>query len=479
MAPISGCCAKPSGPGYKTPADAMKGPKEKILYVACIQPYPEEKKSPDYIATVDVDPSSPSYMQIIHRAYMSTVGDEIHHFGWNSCSSCCNDATKKRNKIIVPALGSDRIHIFSVDDPKAPKLIKVIQPEEVHALNASALHTTHCLPSGDIMISAMGDATGEGLCNYILIDNETNSLKGVWTDQENIKPAKFGYDFWYQPYWDTMISSEWGIPNKFKPCFVEEHALDPEIYGRSLNVFSWSKRKLTQIIDLGPEGITPLELRFLHEPTAAEGFVGCGYPGHIFRFFRKDDGSWDAEKVIHIAKKKVIGHAEPEIGGMTLDIVISMDDRFLYTNNWMHGDICQYDITDTRHPKLVGQIFLGGKLLKDGPLKLIDEEQPEPVYVKGRKLDGAPQMMQLSLDGKRLYVSTAVFTPWDKQFYLEHVNNGSTMVRVDVNTETGGLTLDPDFLVDFGKEPNGPILAHEIRYPGGDCTSDIFMKQPA
>ena len=25
-----------------------------------------------------------------------------------------------------------------------------------------------------------------------------------------------------------------------------------------------------------------------------------------------------------------------------------------------------------------------------------------------------------------------------------------------------------------GKEPNGPVLAHEIRYPGGDCTSDIW-----
>ncbi len=26
-------------------------------------------------------------------------------------------------------------------------------------------------------------------------------------------------------------------------------------------------------------------------------------------------------------------------------------------------------------------------------------------------------MMQLSLDGKRLYVTTSLFSPWDKQFY--------------------------------------------------------------
>ena len=29
--------------------------------------------------------------------------------------------------------------------------------------------------------------------------------------------------------------------------------------------------------------------------------------------------------------------------------------------------------------------------------------------------------------------------------------------------------------MDFGKEPDGPVLAHEVRYPGGDCTSDIFL----
>jgi selenium-binding protein 1 len=37
------------------------------------------------------------------------------------------------------------------------------------------------------------------------------------------------------------------------------------------------------------------------------------------------------------------------------------------------------------------------------------------------------------------------------------------LVVLDVDTEKGGLTLNPDFLVDFGKEPEGPVLAHEIR----------------
>ena len=49
------------------------------------------------------------------------------------------------------------------------------------------------------------------------------------------------------------------------------------------------------------------------------------------------------------------------------------------------------------------------------------------------------------------------------------------LLKVNVDTEKGGLTLDEDFCVDFGEEPDGPALAHEVRYPGGDCSSDIWI----
>jgi hypothetical protein len=54
---------------------------------------------------------------------------------------------------------------------------------------------------------------------------------------------------------------------------------------------------------------------------------------------------------------------------------------------------------------------------------------------------------------------------------------------LDVDTEKGGLTLNPDFLVDFGKEPDGPVLAHEIRYspaqdiPDPQCLADTSGRQ--
>jgi hypothetical protein len=40
---------------------------------------------------------------------------------------------------------------------------------------------------------------------------------------------------------------------------------------------------------------------------------------------------------------------------------------------------------------------------------------------------------------------------------------GSVLLQIDVDTEQGGLKINPDLLVDFGAEPGGPVLAHEIR----------------
>jgi selenium-binding protein 1 len=82
-------------------------------------------------------------------------------------------------------------------------------------------------------------------------------------------------------------------------------------------------------------------------------------------------------------------------------------------------------------------------------------------------------MLQLSLDGKRLYVTNSLYSSWDNQFYPKMAEEGSYLLQIDCDTEQGDMKINEDFYVDFGKEPAGPARAHEIRYPGGDVTSDI------
>lgn len=56
------CC---HGPGYPTALAAMKGPREKIMYVQCVRRNTLGADKPDYLATVDVDPDSPTYSQVL------------------------------------------------------------------------------------------------------------------------------------------------------------------------------------------------------------------------------------------------------------------------------------------------------------------------------------------------------------------------------------------------------------------------------
>ena len=52
------CC----GPGYASPAEAMKAPREKLLYTVALYIGTGIQK-PDYLATIDADPESPTYSQ--------------------------------------------------------------------------------------------------------------------------------------------------------------------------------------------------------------------------------------------------------------------------------------------------------------------------------------------------------------------------------------------------------------------------------
>ena len=124
---------------------------------------------------------------------MPYIGDEIHHTGWNACSSCYDDPTRSRSRLIVPGLGSDRIYIVDVlTNPRKPRLDKVIEPWEIHAQGVSTPHTTHCLADGNVMISTLGDGPKKnGKGSFVLLDGETFKPIGTWPATKEDE-TKFG-----------------------------------------------------------------------------------------------------------------------------------------------------------------------------------------------------------------------------------------------------------------------------------------------
>ena len=426
---------------YASPTEAMRAPAEEFLYVACLHEGTGLDK-PDYLAVVDAEDGS-----IVHELPMPNAGDELHHFGWNRCSSACHGPD--RSHLIVPGFRSSRIHVIDVaSDPRKPRIETVIEPDELIAKTGlTRPHTVHCMPGENIVISMLGDADGNGACGFAVIDAKTFEVKGRW---ENGGPhPPFNYDFWYQPRHNVLASSEFGAPSAYESGFDPED-VGKGHYGSRVHFWNLSERTLQQTVELGETGLVPLEMRWLHDPDADQGFVGAALSSTMWRFHR-ENGSYAADSVIAVEGVEQEGWPFP-VPGLITDLVVSMDDRFLYFSNWLHGDLRQYDISDPANPRLTGKLQLGGVLGRPSDAD--------------RDLNGGPQMLQLSLDGRRLYVTNSLYSTWDNQFYPEL---RSWLLRVNCGPD-GGMELDADFFVDFH-----PARAHEVRLPGGDCTTEIFQ----
>ena len=431
---------------HASPTEAIQAPAEEFLYVACLHEG-TGVDAPDFLAVVDAEEG-----RIIHETPMPNVGDELHHYGWNRCSSACHGPD--RSHLIVPGFRSSRIHIVNVsDDPRKPAIEKVIEPEEIIGeTGLSRPHTVHCMPGDNVVLSMLGDADGNATCGFAVLDAKTFEIKGRWENGGERPPMN--YDFWYQPRKNVLVSSEFGAPNAYEKGFDLED-VGAGHYGQRMHFWNLAERTLEQSIDLGEQGLVPLEIRWLHDPDAEEGFIGAALSSAMWRFHRSN-GSWSAEPVITTEGVELEGWPFP-VPPLITDLVLSMDDKALYFSNWLHGDLRRYDVSDPTNPKLTGQLWLGGVL-----------GNPNNA---GRELNGGPQMLQLSLDGKRLYVTNSLYSTWDNQFYPEL---RSWLLKVDIG-EDGSMEVDRDFFVDFHDRPGGPARAHEVRLQGGDCTTEIFQ----
>ena len=132
------CC----GPGYASPSEAIKAPQESLIYTIAIYTGTGIQK-PDYLATIDVNSESSNYSKVIHRLEMPGIGDELHHMGWNACSSCYDDESMSRKYLLVPGVRSNNIYVIdTATDPFAPSLFKIVDGSEIKSkTNLSGPHT--------------------------------------------------------------------------------------------------------------------------------------------------------------------------------------------------------------------------------------------------------------------------------------------------------------------------------------------------
>ena len=309
-------------------------------------------------------------------------------------------------------------------------------------------------------MSALGAPDGNAPGGIFVIDHDTFAVKGRWELDRG--PQQLAYDFWWHLGYDTAITSEWGTPN------MVEAGVNPELllagqYGHKLHIWDLPKRRHRQEIDLGKEQQMVLELRPAHDPSKAHGFVGVvvslkDLSSSIWTWYL-DGSTYKVEKVIEIPAEPADPNDLPPllkgfkaVPPLVTDINLSLDDRWLYVSAWGTGEFLQFDVSDPFKPKKTGSVHLGGIVRK-------------AAHPKSGPLNGGPQMVELSRDGNRAYLTNSLYASWDEQFYPEGIRSWATSIHA---RPEGGLSLDDGFFSTFEQR------THQVHLQGGDASSDSY-----
>ena len=274
---------------------------------------------------------------------------------------------------------------------------------------------------------------------------------------------------WWHLNEDVAITSEWATPSMIEGGLNPEDLLGKR-FGHHLDFWKLSEGKLIQRIDLGDEHQMVLELRPAHDPRKTWGFVGVvisveDLSASVWLWHREGE-QWVAKKAITIPAEPAAADQLPPalqpfgaVPPLISDIDLSVDDRWLYVSCWGTGELKQYDVSDPHNPREAGSVRMGG----------IVGRTPHPA-APDQPLAGAPQMVEISRDGRRVYFTNSLYASWDDVFYPDGV--GAWMARIDVDTESGGMTVDPRFF-PHGDAFRG-LRVHQARLQGGDASSDSY-----
>jgi selenium-binding protein 1 len=216
----------------------------------------------------------------------------------------------------VPGFRSSRIHVLNVaDDPRRPRIEKVIERDELGArdrLDAPAHGALHARREHRDQ-HARRRPTATVPAAFAVLDARTFEVKGRWDDGAN--GARLNYDFWYQPRRNVLASSEFGEPNAYEPGFDLDDVAAGR-YGSRLHFWNLAERRVEQTLELGETGLVPLEVRWLHDPDADQGFVGATLSSTMWHFHRSN-GAYAARQVIAVESVEQEGWPFPVPGLIT------------------------------------------------------------------------------------------------------------------------------------------------------------------
>jgi selenium-binding protein 1 len=206
-----------------------------------------------------------------------------------------------------------------------------------------------------------------------------------------------------------MLTSSFTVLRNYAKPLVQWDMKDG---GNTLLVWDFRERKILQSIATDP---VPLEVRWSLRPGRAYGWTNSALGDSIWFFAQGKDGRFSAKKAADLGK-----------GCLPADLRQSPDDRYLYVSCFMRSEIQAWDVAVPDKPRLHDTVVPGV----------------------------SPNMMHVTLDGKRMYVTNSLLSTMDY--------SGNFWVRLAHVGPDGRLKMDPFFDVDFTKFSTGPARAHDM-----------------
>jgi methanethiol oxidase len=363
---------------------------ERYLYVTTLS---KSASDPDFIAVIGADPHHSDFGRIVQRVDMPKTGDELHHFGYSP----------DQQRLIVPGLFSNRVHVFDVKGGGKKLRLRAVNEDLVADSGYVVPHGVMAMHGKVLapMIGAATDSTAPG--GIVELDDKTGEFERYFGPGPKREPGglepKYMYDFAMPP------GAKRGISTTFGPPALCGGGVDPTCLGDEVAVWDTDQEQVIQTADLGVNN-GALMVRFVTAKGVRRAFINT--PGTRTVWLADDDnhdGVFDFQQVLG-----------PDDGLLIpADLLLSYDGRYMYVTNWFGNTVQQFDITDPFKPKLNATVSL-----------------PHP------------NMLRLSKDNRRLYVTNSLLSTWDDDTRFGPARNDEYgLWRFDVDRGTGKLTSFP------------------------------------
>ncbi len=370
----------------------------------------------DKLVTVDVNPNSAKYGQVINS--LSVGGrNEAHHSGF----------TDDRKYLWAGGLDTNKIFVFDVhSDPAKPTLDKVITDFVSASGGVVGPHTTYALPGRMMITGLSNNADHGGRTAMVEYSNEGKYIATHWMPTDGnlggaIKSGKFadgyGYDVRALPRRGVMISSSFtGWSNYMMD--LGKLIKDPEAmkrFGNTVVVWDLHSKKPKKILDVPG---APLEVRCAWQSNHNWCLTTTALTSKIWLIYEDDKGEWQSKAVADIGDASKIP--------LPVDISLTSDDSGLWVNTFMDGKTRYFDLTDIHNPKQVYEKVIGKQV----------------------------NMASSSWDGKRVYFTSSLLANWDKK--------GMDNSQYVKGYAWDGKELVEKFKLDFNALKLG--RAHQMRF---------------